>query len=784
MIEILGSDDGALAEISRRQLLSLDRDEMRALQSYFRAVGRNPTDCELETIAQTWSEHCVHKTFKADIRYTESVGGVERHETVSLLKEIAGVTRQLRKRWCLSVFEDNAGVIDFAGGFGVAFKVETHNHPSALEPYGGAGTGIGGVIRDILGVGMGARPILNTDVFCFGLPDTPPDDVPDGVLHPRRVFKGVVSGVRDYGNRMGIPTGNGAILFDQGYLHNCLVFCGTLGIIPCEKVFKEVKQGDRIVVIGGRTGRDGIHGATFSSASLEKDIPTSVVQIGNPIMEKKVLDVLLAARDKGLFNAVTDCGAGGLSSAVGEMGKDLGADVVLDKVPLKYADLEPWEIWISEAQERMVLAVPPAKVARLLALCRGEDVEVTVIGTFGKTGRLVLRYEGKKVCDIGMLFLHDGVPHRRLAARFTRHESPAVSPAPAEWKDAVLQVLKDPNIASKEAVIRQYDHEVQSQTILKPLVGVEGKGPADAVVLKPLYDRWEGVAVACGINPFYGRLDPHAMAGCCIEEAVRNIVCAGGDPEYIALLDNFCWGDVRQEDELGRLVRCVKGCREYALAYKAPFISGKDSLNNFFTDRSGGKVSIPGTLLISAVGKVKDIRKTVSSDLKEVGNHLYCCGTTYRELGGSQYYRMFHVQGGVVPRPRPDRTFPLMKKIHRAIRNGWIGACHDCSDGGFATAIAEMVIGGAWGADIFLSRMVAEADDAETLLFSESQGRFIVEVKQAAREKFERLMEGEACGAVGVVVPEPVLKIRGREGIVCEIPQKELDETWRTAITW
>ncbi|MEM2136983.1 MAG: AIR synthase-related protein, partial [Candidatus Methanomethylicia archaeon] len=505
---------------------------------------------------------------------------------------VAKATQECNKPWIVSFLKDNAGIIKFDDTFSIAVKVETHNHPSALEPYGGAGTGIGGVIRDILGAGLGAKPILNIDVFCFGPIDFPYEKLPKGVLHPKRIFRGVVSGVRDYGNRMGIPTACGAIIFDEAYVLNCLVYCGTVGIIPLNKVNKKVNDGDFIVVIGGRTGRDGIHGATFSSASLKESIPTSVVQIGNPIVEKKFQDVLLAVRDLNLYNSITDCGAGGFSSAIGEMGKELGAIVYLDKVPLKYEGLLPWEIFLSESQERMVLAVSEKNLEKLISFFKDEDVEATVIGKFVKTGKLTVYYKDEIVCDIDMDFLHKGIPKKKFNAYFEQKKEFCKKTKSKDLKEDILRILSNPVISSKEEIIRQYDHEVGGRTILKPLIGYEGRGVSDGVVLKPFYDSYEGIVVSCGINPFYGEIDPYYMAGCCIEECIRNIVSCGGNPEKISILDNFCWGNISDEKELGSLVRCVKGCRDFALKYKVPFISGKDSLNNYFKIKEGKIFSI------------------------------------------------------------------------------------------------------------------------------------------------------------------------------------------------
>ncbi|MBX7075514.1 MAG: phosphoribosylformylglycinamidine synthase, partial [Pirellulales bacterium] len=469
-VPLRGLDDAALQRLSREGQLYLSLVEMQTIQAHFRELGREPTDAELETIAQTWSEHCSHKTLKGRIRYRDEHGA---RDFANMLKEtIFAATVAVRKSlgaadWCVSVFEDNAGIVRFDEQHNVVFKVETHNHPSALEPYGGANTGLGGVIRDSLGTGLGAKPICNTDVFCFAPPDTPPDQVPAGALHPRRVIQGVVAGVRDYGNRMGIPTVNGAVFFDRRYLGNPLVYCGNVGLIPRDKSHKAAQPGDYIVAIGGRTGRDGIHGATFSSAELTHESETisgGAVQIGNAITEKMVTDVVLAARDEGLFTAITDCGAGGFSSAVGEMGAEIGAEVQLETIPLKYAGLSYAEMWISEAQERMVLAVPPAQWPRFHQLCAQEGVEATRLGTFVPTGRLRLTYHGQEVADLSMHILHDGRPP---VVRDAVYEPAPLEPQPLpdkfrlDYTPELLAILGSLNVASKEWIIRQYDHEVQ-----------------------------------------------------------------------------------------------------------------------------------------------------------------------------------------------------------------------------------------------------------------------------------------------------------------------------------
>ncbi|MEM1304856.1 MAG: AIR synthase related protein, partial [Planctomycetota bacterium] len=545
-------------------------------------LGRPPTDVELETLAQTWSEHCSHKTLAGRIAYRDENG--ERRFDNMLKETIFAATNELRRRWgdddwCVSVFVDNAGVVKFDDTNNLCFKVETHNHPSALEPYGGANTGLGGVIRDTLGTGLGAKPIASTDVFCFAPPDADAADLPPGVLHPRRVMQGVVEGVRDYGNRMGIPTVNGALCFDERYLGNPLVFCGNAGLIPDDKSFGDPRPGDLIVAVGGRTGRDGIHGATFSSAELTQEsesLSGGAVQIGNAIEEKRVMDVLLQARDAGpggtsLYSAVTDCGAGGFSSAVGEMGEQIGAEVHLDRAPLKYDGLSYTEVWISEAQERMVLAVPEANWPTLDALCRSEGVEATVLGAFTPTQRLTLKHEGETVGDLPMGFLHDGRPPVVREASYTPPPvEPLAVPEKPDYTGDLLAILGSLNVASKEWVIRQYDHEVQGGSVVKPLVGAASDGPSDAAVVRPKLGSNRGMVLSCGINPRYGDLDPYHMAASAIDEAMRNCIAVGADPSRIALLDNFCWGDCERSETLGSLVRAALACHDLSLVLETP----------------------------------------------------------------------------------------------------------------------------------------------------------------------------------------------------------------------
>jgi phosphoribosylformylglycinamidine synthase len=788
-LPLVGRDDAGLETLSRQGQLSLSLAEMRTIQDHFRSLRREPTDVELETLAQTWSEHCSHKTLKGKINF-------DGREIDNLLKQtIFRATQEIRRRlgpgdWCVSVFEDNAGVVRFDDRHHVCFKVETHNHPSAIEPYGGANTGLGGVIRDPLGTGLGARPVCNTDVFCFAPPDTPPESLPPGVLHPKKVMRGVVAGVRDYGNRMGIPTVNGAVCFDPRYLGNPLVYCGTVGLIPVDRCHKEARPGDLIVAVGGRTGRDGIHGATFSSVGLTSEsekVSGGAVQIGNAITEKKLLDVILQARDRGLYHAITDCGAGGFSSAVGEMAERLGASVQLDRAPLKYEGLSYTEIWISEAQERMVLAVPPGNWPILKALCASEDVEATEIGRFEETGRLRLFYQGQQVADLDMAFLHHGRPAVVRQATWQPPEAPAARPAAPKtnYTDDLFKILSSYNVCSKQWIIRQYDHEVQGGTVLKPLVGVHDDGPGDAAVVTPVLGSWVGLAVGCGINPRYGDLDPHWMAAAAVDEAVRNVVAVGADPARIALLDNFCWGNTDRPEVLGSLVRAAEACRDVALAYGMPFISGKDSLNNEF--HAGGRnIAIPPTLLISALGRVPDVRRCVTMDLKEPGNLLFLVGETRDEMGGSHYHLVNQIEGGQVPRVDLQRAPQIFRGLFDAIQKGLVRACHDPSEGGLAVAVAEMAFAGGVGADLTDVRETSTSATDDVLLFSESTTRFVLEVAPANAETFRACFaSGVPVVQIGETVKQPRLRITGFGGEwVVWASLADLKEHWQKPLRW
>jgi len=813
-IFISGMNDEQLLEVSKAGLLSLDLEEMRTIQRHYKSQEREPTDVELETLAQTWSEHCSHKTFKATIDYREvdEKGQVIETETIhGLLKRyIMRATEQIRPPWLVSAFNDNAGIIRLTDSQDIAFKVETHNHPSAIEPFGGANTGVGGVIRDVLGVS--ARPIACSDILCFGPQETSADELPSGVFPPRRIASGVVNGIRDYGNKMGIPTVNGAILYHPGYIFNPLVFCGCLGILPHGSHPSEVESGDLIVCLGGRTGRDGVHGATFSSGEMSLEINKqagAAVQIGAPITEKKVTDVIIQARDRKLYHAITDCGAGGFSSAIGEMGARTGARVELEKAPLKYQGLAPWEIWLSEAQERMILAVPPAALNELLEICAIEEVEASVLGSFTSDHRLKITYHSQIVADMDMNFLHNGIPRKHLEAIWTHVEPSATSPTStsasvmqalqSSLAPTLLALLRHPNIASKEDVVRRYDHEVQGATVLKPLVGRSGNGPGDAAVLQPLIDGSQpstGIVLSNGINPLYGKIDPYHMAMNAVDEALRNLTAVGGDVNHAAILDNFCWGNPNDAEQLGMLVRATKGCHDAALAFKTPFISGKDSLNNEYrTD--GRRLPVLPTLLISAVSVIEDASRTIDMSLKTPGNLLYLIGATRNELAGSYYAEVIDPDSfdhlfrhAEVPRVDTAKAHMTMKALGKAIRQGLVRACHDLSEGGLALAAAEMSLAGQLGATLNLEHITVKGvptihPNEETIvrLFSETPSRFLVEITPEQFGTFEKHMMAsgvEDITYIGAVNNSSRFIVHnGEEAELINISVEELQEAWK-----
>ena len=771
-------DVKGLAKLSMARRAALDLEEMRAIQEYFEGEGRDPTDVEFEMIAQTWSEHCGHKTFKATIEIEES------GETVEGLLDtyIRAATQRVGARWVRSAFVDNAGIIDFDNTHEVSFKVETHNHPSAIEPFGGANTGTGGVIRDVLGVS--AKPIAATDILCFGPQDADPGKIPSGVLHPRRIRSGVVAGIQDYGNKIGIPTVNGAIWYDPAYTANPLVYCGCVGIAPKGKHVRNPKPGDHVVLLGGRTGRDGLRGATFSSMTMDAqtgEVSGASVQIGDPITEKGLIEVLVRARNNGLYHAVTDCGAGGLSSAVGEMARGTGADVELREVQLKYAGLAPWEIWLSEAQERMVLAVPTDKLAELEKICAVFDVSITDIGRFTDSGRILVRYNSKPVLDLKNEFLDEGQPCRHLKAELPKPEVVKKRRAPAakmvDCQDALLNLLAHPNIASKADVVRVYDHEVQGGTTVKPLVGVENDGPSDGCVIVPIGTPGpRAIALSNGFNPEIGKVDPYRMAVSVIDEAVRNAVAVGADPERIGLLDNFCWGNPLRPETLGSLVAACRGCYDAAVAYGLPFISGKDSLNNEYLGTDGKQHAIPASLLISAVGIVEDVDRTTTMDLKVEGSTIYLLGETRDEMAGSHFRLLFGAVEGEVAPGLPEYAPALYKALHKAMAKGLVLSCHDLSEGGLAVAAAEMCLAGRLGMSLSL-----DAGDVVTDLFSESNGRLLVEVHASQVLAFENEFLGGTAAYVrriGSTTAGRWLNVSTPDGRLISLPVELLVEAW------
>ncbi len=765
-IGLRGAGREELSRISREMGLAMSLREMEECRRYFSRKGRDPTDVELQGIAQTWSEHCFHKTFKGTVR----VG----RRRVRLFRDfIARATEELSPPWCVSTFRDNAGIVEFEDGHALAVKVETHNHPSAIEPFGGAATGVGGVIRDILGVW--AKPIACLDVLGFGPLNFPYDRLPPGVKHPRYVYRGVVAGIGAYGNNMGIPTVAGAIYFDESYVGNPVVYCGCVGLLPLKNYVKRTKPGDLLVLAGGRTGRDGIHGVTFASLELSEEseeVSRPAVQIPDPIEEEKLRRGILEIADRGLASSITDLGGGGISCASGEMAREAGCgvEVWLEKVPLKYSGMRPWEIWVSESQERMALSVPPENLEEVVGIFEEEEVEATPIGRFMEEGPLRVFYRGHRVAELDLDFLFSPpLVERRGEYRAPSLEEPSFSPP--EPRKVLLRLLSSPNLCSREEVIRTYDHEVQGGTVLKPLQGEHG-APNDGVVLKPLPASEKGVVLSCGLKPRYGKIDPYWMAASSLEEAVRNNVAVGG--RRIALLDNFVWGSPEREEQLGSLVRACEACYRFARGLGTPFISGKDSLYN---ESPLGPVT--PTLLITAVGVIPEVKKAVSVELKREGDPLYLVGTTFPELGGSEYYALLGYLGKSVPKVRLGEARRNLGVVEEALQRGLVRACHDLSEGGLAVALAEMVLGGEVGAEVDLSLVPSGGRLREDfLLFSESNSRFLLEVKKEKEEEFRRVA-GRRASRIGRVLEEGLLRV-GRGGKKWEVGAEELRRAWRS----
>ena len=815
-IDLTSMDEDALMALSRERVMALSLTEMPALQVHYRdpaviaeraAAGlpAEPLDAELECLAQTWSEHCKHKIFSSRIEYTNTETG--RSETEDSLYKtcIQGSTKALRERmgeddFCLSVFKDNAGVIRFDENHNVCIKVETHNSPSALDPYGGALTGIVGVNRDPMGTGLGANLVCNTDVFCFASPYHE-EELPPRLLHPRRIFEGVREGVEHGGNKSGIPTVNGALVFDERYLGKPLVFCGTIGTMPTtvagrQSHEKQALPGDRIIMAGGRIGADGIHGATFSSEELHEGSPATAVQIGDPITQRKMYDFLMRARNLGLYNAITDNGAGGLSSSVGEMAEDCGGcDMDLAKAPLKYDGLLPWEILVSEAQERMTMAVPPEKVAEFLALAAEMDVEATDLGCYTDSGFFHVRYGDRTVTHLPMEFLHGGAPQMELNAVWKEPETARIEidvPEVDDQAGLLGRMLGRLNICSKEYIIRQYDHEVQGGSVVKPLIGREQDGPADAAVIRPVLGSEKGLVISNGICPKFSDLDAYWMMANAIDEGVRNAVAAGADLRHMAGVDNFCWCDpVKSEKtpdgeyKLAQLVRANKALSDFCLAYGVPCVSGKDSMKNDYTG-GGTKISIPPTVLFSVMSVMGDVNKSMTSDFKAPGQRIYILGLTRAELGGSELAQELGLSGGQVPQVDALAARKRYLAVHEAIGQGLITACHDLSDGGLAVGLAEMAIAGRIGAEVDLAAVPVPAGDmrAEEILYSESASRFLVTVAEERAEAFEALFAGQKAACIGRTVEGEGVVVTRDDKPVMTASVGDLTAAWKKTLDW
>jgi phosphoribosylformylglycinamidine synthase len=807
----LEGDDQTLLHLSQERLLALSLREMQAIQVYLRdpqrqrqrqayGLGSDPTDVELEALAQTWSEHCKHKIFNSTIHYLDAQ---EQETTIrSLFKSyVVRATEEVGEHvdWLLSVFHDNAGVIKFNDQWNLVMKVETHNTPSALDPYGGAITGVLGVNRDPFGTGLGCRLLFNTDVLCFAPPDYS-KPLPPRLLHPKRVFKGVHRGIKDAANQSGVPDVNGAVIFDERFLGKPLVFCGTGGLMPAQIGGQPAHQkraypGDCIVMVGGRIGKDGIHGATFSSRELSEVSPASAVQIGDSITQKKMLDFLLEARDQRLYTCITDNGAGGLSSSVGEMAQfSNGCELHLERAPLKYPGLDPWEILLSESQERMTLAVPPPHLDAFLALARRRDVEATVLGTFTDTGYFHVLYEGKTVALLDLDFLHHGLPTMQLSARWEPPHFPDPTfPCPTDLTASLLQMLARLNICSKEWVIRQYDHEVQATSVVKPLVGRHNDGPSDAAVLRPLLDSMEGVIVANGICPRYSDIDTYHMAACAIDEAIRNVIAVGGSLGHIAGLDNFCWPDPVWSEanpdgpyKLAQLVRANQALYDYCVAYGVPCISGKDSMKNDY-QIGDTKISVPPTLLFSVIARMPDVRRAITMDVKQPGDLIFVLGVTRAELGASEYYALHGYIGNRVPQVDALQARVLYEALVQAVQRGLVNACHDCSDGGFGVAAAEMAFAGGLGMHLDLRALPHEPgiERDDTLLYAETASRFVVTVPRQHRDAFCQVLQACPIGEVGYVLDTSafvVVGLRGDRVIHSDIAT--LKDAWQRPLRW
>ena len=788
---IMGEDN------KRRGPLALDLSSMQVIKTYFAKLKRDPTDIELESLAQTWSEHCKHTIFANPIDDIKD----------GLYKTyIKGATNLIRKRkgkddFCVSVFSDNAGGIIFDKDYLISHKVETHNSPSALDPFGGAITGVVGVNRDAIGFGLGAKPVANTYGFCLSEPEDKKElfrdkNLREPMLSSKRIMDGVIQGINAGGNCSGIPTLSGFVKYDSRFRGKPLVFAGTVGLIPRNLPAsggnkrpsheKEAEPGDYVVMVGGRVGLDGIHGATFSSVKIDSTSPATAVQIGDPITQKKLSDAIVKeARDLNLYNSITDNGAGGLSSSVAEMAKECGGvKVHLEKVPLKYPGLAPWEIWISESQERMTLSVPKSKWKTFQKLMESRGVERAVIGKFTNSGKVVVEYKGKKIMDMDMEFLHNGLPKHHLK---TENILPPPFSSPllrgrlgrGLTKD-LENLLAEKNISGFSFISEQYDHEVQASSVLKPLSG-PGRINTDAQVFRPVLDSDKGVVLSYGVYPSYGNISAYHMTACALDTAIRNVVAAGGTLSHLAILDNFCWCSSNDPKRLYQLVEAVKACYDCAVGYGTPFISGKDSMFNDFKgyDEKGNpvEISIPPTLLISAISVMSNLYKTVSPELKNVGDVIYLLGETNDELSASEYYKMLGKAGNSptpeqawygasVPKVDLEKNLKTYLALEKAIQKELVASSLSITSGGLGIALANASIGGMLGAKISLESL-GKSLGTDAKLFSESQGRILVSVSPENVKEFEKICIGVSYVKLGKVTKDKkVIIANGKEKII------------------
>jgi len=770
----------------RRGPLALDLPQLRTIREYFLKKGRNPTDVELESLAQTWSEHCKHTIFASPMDDDVPKGLYKTY--------IQGATNKIRaekgkKDICVSVFTDNSGAIIFDEKYIVTHKVETHNSPSALDPFGGALTGIVGVNRDTIGFGLGAKPCLNYYGYCVGDPESNPGlyrgkNKTNPILSPRQILDGVVRGVGVGGNCSGIPTPQGWCYFNDRYTGKPLVFAGTVGVMPLEhkgtKLFeKRAEPGDLIVMAGGRVGKDGIHGATFSSEALDPASPVTAVQIGDPITQKKLSDVIVKeARDLGLYRSITDNGAGGISCSVAEMAKECnGCYVFLDRVPLKYHGMAPWEIWISESQERMTLAIPKEKIDEFMNLALRREVEATVIGKFTDSGRCVVEYYGDIVMDIDLDFLHDGLPKKYLKTTHTHKLFPEPDIAcPTRLDQTILAMLQRRNICSKEFISTQYDHTVQGGHVLGPVQG-KGRVQAPATLTQVVLGSEKGIGLSQGIFPLYSEIDPYLMAAAAIDTAIRGLVAMGISLDNIALLDNFCWCSSDEPERLWQLKQAARGCYDFATAFGTPFISGKDSMFNDFSGfdstNTPVRISVPPTLLISSIGIHEDVVKAISIDAKFEDDYVYVIGETFPELGGSEYFSFLGSTGNTVPKLNSKNAITRYKKLTAAIAKEILASAYPISHGGLGIALAKIAIAGRIGMELTIPSGVRP----DYFLFSESLGRFVVTVSPDNRKDFEDTM-GDDAMMLGTVYGRD-FRIMAQKSII-DLPVEELETAYKS----